>query len=302
MRSLKKAQCGLMLDELMQSIKLRATAGGGFSHKPGGPYRPDATAWAVLALCRDPFERTAVEQACDRLAETQKADGRIPLIEGLETAYWATPLALLAWKTVSRCQDELDRALKFVLETSGQHFPREKDSPAGHDTAIRGWSWVEGTHSWIEPTALSILALKANGCLTHPRTLEAVDMIINRQLPSGGWNYGNTTVYGQELLPMPEHTGQALCAVAGYVGNADVEKSIAYLTGERIKLQTPLSLCWSLFGLKAWQVDLPGIQDQISHCVSLQERYGLYDTASLAQLAVAHSSEADLLRFLGIEV
>jgi hypothetical protein len=291
-----------MFDELKQSIILRMAAGGGFSHKPGGPYRADATAWAVLALCCDPFERAAVEHACDRLAATQKPDGRIPLIDGLETAYWATPLAILAWKKASRCQNELDRALRFILETSGVHFPREKDSPAGHDTAIRGWSWVEGTHSWLEPTALSILALRANGYATHPRTLEAVGMIMNRQLPSGGWNYGNTTVFGQELLPMPEHTGQALCAMAGYVGSAAVFKSIAYLTGERIKLQTPLSLCWSLYGLRAWQVKYSGIQDRISHCLSLQERHGLYDTASLAQLAVAHSSDADLLGFLGIEV
>jgi hypothetical protein len=292
----------MMLDELTQLIKLRMVADGGFSHKPGGPCRADATAWAVLALCSDPFERAAVEQACDQLAATQKTDGRIPLMEGLATAYWATPLAILAWRRASRCQNELDRALRFILETSGQHFPREKDSPAGHDTAIRGWSWVEGAHSWLEPTALSLLALRANGYATHPRTLEAVGMIMDRQLPSGGWNYGNTTVYGQELLPMPEHTGQALCALTGYVGSADVSKSITYLTSERIKLQTPLSLCWSLFGLKAWQVDFPGIQDQLSHCVSLQERYGFYDTASLAQLAVAHSSEADLLGFLGIEV
>ena len=64
---------------------------------------------------------------------------------------------------------------------------------------------------------MGILALKAVGFAGHDRVKEAVRMILNRQLPSGGWNYGNTTVFKRELLPMPEHTGQALCALSGFV-------------------------------------------------------------------------------------
>jgi hypothetical protein len=289
-----------MIEHIIKSIKSRAVPGGGFLHKPEGSHRADTTAWAIIALCGDLAEGETVERASDCLAAAQAPDGRVPLMEGLAAAYWATPLAALAWKKSSCCQNELERALHFLMNSSGQHFPKEKDSPAGHDTAIRGWSWVDGTHSWLEPTALSILALRANGFATHPRTLEAVDMIMDRQLPSGGWNYGNTTVFGQELLPMPEHTGQALCAIAGYVEASFVKKSIEYLTMEHPKLRTPLSLCWSLFGLRAWDIGLPGIQDQLSACLAAQERYGIYDTVSLAQLAIARTSGGGFLGYLGI--
>jgi hypothetical protein len=288
-------------DQLLRSIKSRTAESGGYSHKPGGPYRADATAWAIMALSGSPAESEALKSGCDHLAGTQAPDGRIPLIPEIAAAYWPTPIAVLAWKKSSCRQGEMERALSFIAGNSGLHFEREKNSPSGHNTAIRGWSWIEGTHSWIEPTTMAILALRANRLAQHGRTLEAVSMVMDRQLPSGGWNYGNTTVFGQELLPMPEHTGQALCAVSGYVAMREVRKSIEYIRQQRPHLKTPLSLCWSLFGLKAWGMDLPGLPEQISNCLSLQDRYGIYDTTSLAQLAIAFASGADLLDYLGIE-
>ena len=290
-----------MIAYMTADICSRAIAGGGFSHKPGGPYRSDATAWAILALAGQAGCAGALERACDRLAATQASDGRIPLAKSLTATYWPTPLATLAWKKAECCRAGIEKALAFIIGSSGLHSPKEKDAPYGHDPTIKGWSWTETTHSWIEPTVLSVLALRGNGYSKHARTFEAVAMIMDRQLPSGGWNYGNTTVFSQELLPMPEHTGQALCAISGYVQMSEVRKSIEYLDVQRPRLKTPLSLCWSLFGLKAWKIDLPGLQDQIGSCLSLQERYGTYDTTSLAQLAIAIVSRADLLNYLGAD-
>jgi hypothetical protein len=76
---------------------------------------------------------------------------------------------------------------------------------------------VAGTHSWIEPTALGVIALKAAGHERHERVQEAIRMILDRQLPHGGWNYGNTFVFGRELRPMPESSGAALAGLAGQV-------------------------------------------------------------------------------------
>ena len=38
----------------------------------------------------------------------------------------------------------------------------------GHDSTLIGWPWVEGTHSWIEPTAWAVLALKSVGTESAP--------------------------------------------------------------------------------------------------------------------------------------
>ena len=286
------------ITKCIEMILSRSVTGGGFAQRPGSGYRPDATAWSSLALSSGGRHREVVENACRRLAANQIADGRVPVAEGFDSAYWPTPLAVLAWKKAGRGSAQVESATKFLLDTSGLHAPREKNAPTGHDTAIRGWSWIENTHSWIEPTCMAILALKATGSSEHGRVQEAVRMILDRQLSSGGWNYGNTTVFNQELLPMPEHTGQALCALSGSVKHTEVEKSIDYSRKGISNLQTPLSLCWSLFGLTAWSIGMKDIKERVLKSFALQEKYGAYDTTLLAQLLIAYNTNGDFLGFI----
>ena len=92
------------------------------------------------------------------------------------------------------------------------------------------WPWVLGTHSWIEPTAFNVLALKAAGRGEHPRTREAVRLLVDRLLPTGGCNYGNTTVLGQQLRPHLAPTGLVLLSLAGeQINDSRIAKSLAYL-------------------------------------------------------------------------
>ena len=282
----------------LETIVGRSKPEGGFAQKEGGVFRPDATAWAVMAISKMKAYRQIVDSACRRMALSQLPDGRVILMEGMDTAWWPTPLALLAWMKAGGFRKETAAAENFLLATSGRHYPKEKDTLAGHDTLIRGWSWIENTHSWIEPTAMSTLALKASGNRQHERLKEGMKMILDRQLSTGGWNYGNTSVFDQELLPMPEHTGQALCALSGNAKASEIQKSIDYLKDQLPVLSTPLSLCWCLFGLKAWSVEVPDLRSFVLKAFSLQSRFGVYDTTLLAQLAIAYFSDGDLLGFL----
>jgi hypothetical protein len=169
------------------------------------------------------------------------------------------------------------------------HYHRHPDDPLAHDTFLKGWPWVAGTHSWIEPTALGVVALRATGFGRHDRVREAILMMLDRQLPHGGWNYGNTLVFGQELHPMPESTGAALAGLAGQVPQDKVALSLEYLLGTVNRLRTPLSLGWGLLGLKAWgraPVDGAAL---VERCLANQSRYGAYDTSALSILFMAAS-------------
>src|SRR5205823_8208613 len=70
----------------------------------------------------------------------------------------------------------------------------------------------------------------------------ALPIFLDRQLPHGGWNYGNTLMFGKELHPMPESTGAALSGLAGMVDQDNVSRSLDYLQGEVDRLRTPISL------------------------------------------------------------
>jgi len=152
---------------------------------------------------------------------------------------------------------------------------------------LRGWPWIANTHSWVEPTSLAILALRITGGAEQERVKEGLHLLLDRQLPGGGWNYGNTKVFGQELFPFPESTGTALNALKGMVPKSQIQKSLDYLKSRLQDVRTPLSLGWGLMGLASWGEKPTEARAMINECLERQKRYGSYDTASLSLLMVA---------------
>ncbi len=128
----------------------------------------------------------------------------------------------------------------------------ERIEELGHDSTLIGWPWVEGTHSWIEPTAWAVLALKSVGLAQHARTREAVRLLIDRLLPDGGCNFGNTFVLGQQLLPHLQSSGVCMLALAGEKDNDPrIGRTADYLEREISRHTATASLSFSLLGLAA---------------------------------------------------
>ena len=167
----------------MSEIERRILPERGLANHIGGGYRPDATAWAVLAFKACRKDTDIIQQAQARLAAEQLDDGRVCISLKHPDAFWPTSLAILAWQGSTGHIDSQSRAVNFLLNTSGRHFERKPDSPAAHDTSIKGWPWIENTHSWVEPTALALIALRTSGYEKHPRAIEAINMLLDRQLP-----------------------------------------------------------------------------------------------------------------------
>jgi hypothetical protein len=193
-------------------------------------------------------------------------------------------LAILAWQNSPASQVAQSRAVRFLLDTTGIHFPRKPNAASAHDPNLKGWPWIDNTHSWVEPTATCVMALRGTGHGQHDRVIEAIRMILDRQLPHGGWNFGSTLEFGRELRPMPETTGAALAGLAGMVGREKVIRSLDYLQGEVARLQTPISLGWSLLGLAAWELWPSNGAALVERCLANQTRYGDYDTSALCLL------------------
>jgi hypothetical protein len=141
-------------------------------------------------------------------------DGRLSVSPNHPQAFWPTPLAILVWHASPSHREPQSRALEFLLATAGKHWKKGEDAVIYHDPSIIGWPWIEDTHSWVEPTAVVLMALDVTGYGDHERAREARLMLLDRQLELGGWNYGNTSVFGQRLRPMAESTGLALNALA----------------------------------------------------------------------------------------
>jgi hypothetical protein len=260
-----------------------------------GEFRPDNAAWAILALAASGKPFDILEPARTRLVKSQHEDGSVSISPDHPEAFWPTPLAILAWHGSSRHRESLDRAIQFLVKTTGRHFAKESGSPLAHDPSLLGWPWIAGTHSMVEPTALGVLALRVTGHGDHARVREAVHMLLDRQLSRGGWNYGNTMVYGQELYPQPENTGLALAALEGIVPLEKVRHSLDYL-GKRVeKIRTPLSLGWAVLGLGAWGQRPRKARLWLAECLERQNRYGSFDTSNLSLLLISFMASRGLV-------
>lgn len=286
------------MDKWLRQLSERQNEDGGFAGQPGGASRPDSTAWAVVVLAASGVGAPALASARSSLVQAQLPDGRVPLSPQHPATAWPTPLAVLAWQGDPNFTGPRQRALDFLTTYTGHHWKAEANSVVAHDPALLGWPWVEGTHSWIEPTSLGLMALTAGGLGGHERAKQAEMMIMDRQLPAGGWNYGNTKVYGTELRPMPESTGVALSALAGRVKEAEVAPSLAYMA-ERLKtLRSPQSLGWGAMGLGAWGHRPEQIGTWIDNSLSRQDVFGPYDTINLVLLLAGRMARRGLLSLL----
>ncbi|WP_428560503.1 MAG: hypothetical protein ACP59X_16730 [Solidesulfovibrio sp. DCME] len=272
------------------ALLARAVPGGGFAASPDGPARPDATAWAAMALHAGGGPPDRIRDARRYLAGEQAADGRVPYLPQRPETAWPTALALAAWLPDPDFAAPAARAAAWLLGHPGKAWQADKNGIFGHDTSLKGWNWIEGTHSWVEPTAQAMLALSAIDGPPEAALAEGARLLLDRQLPSGGWNYGNTRVFYNMLLPIPECTGHALAALAGRAGREAVAASLAYLAGPDCAAPTPLAAAWRAFGLGAWGQAEDAIMQNLALTLSRQERHGPYDTALLAQLLAAAAS------------
>ena len=274
----------LLRTRLLESVN----QAGAWGYRAGSSGAAEPTALGALALAAagDPSE--ASSQALGWLAGVQLDDGAVPVAAGLKRPHWPTALAVLAWL---RCpidaggvwDDRIKQALAWLFAARGQSIPPDP-SIHDHDTSLVGWSWVSGTHSWIEPTGYAILALRAAGKSEHPRVREGVELILDRALPEGGWNYGNRRVLEHVLRPFPATTGVALAALEGVSREDCIDVAIGYLKNELRRIRAPLSLAWSLIGLRAWKETPDEAEQWLEECagrVIEQEVRPLHDALLL---------------------
>ncbi|HEY4307951.1 MAG TPA: hypothetical protein VGN12_00740 [Pirellulales bacterium] len=274
----------------------------------------EPTAWAALALAAY-GRHEAAARARVWLLDLQNTNGSVGIRKDEPAPCWPTGLAVLAWKLTGAVsatniksigtapsnapswaeQEGSRRAVEWLLTIAGETSANAQYT--GHDTSIAGWPWVVGTHSWVEPSALALLALRAAGLAEHPRARDAARLLYDRLLSTGGCNYGNTIVLGQALLPHVEPTGLTLLALAGRPdAQGRIAASIAYLQGTLGPETTPASLAYGLLGLAAQRTTLAQSDEWLSACVEGSYRRGASLELALLALA-AMGSDCPLVAF-----
>ncbi|MGL4513588.1 MAG: hypothetical protein ACRCT8_10895 [Lacipirellulaceae bacterium] len=264
------------------------------AYSSGGPVASEPTAWCAIALAEG-GQRVASRVATEWLASIQAKDGSVGVTADQPDPAWPTALAILAWNAVdaSGYRDRIGRAIDWAL--SQKPWTEERHRVFGHDTTLEGWSWAAHTHSWLEPTAFFVRALRAAGQADHPRMRQGVTLLVDRLLPSGGANYGNTVVLGQELLQHLQPSGVVLWALEGEaIEDARLGKSLDYVDRAVREPTGVASLCWGVLGLAAHGRDVTALEASVVEAFPRAERAGgVHKTALVALAAAAVVAQQD---------
>jgi hypothetical protein len=122
------------------------------------------------------------------------------------------------------------------------------------DPNLQGWSWTDGSFSWVEPTAWCMLAVKKlarQAPEAAARLDEAERVLRDRACAGGGWNYGSPEVYGTNLPAHVPPTAAGLLALQDRAGDAMVQQAQAFLAREAAREGSTTALAVSWLALAA---------------------------------------------------
>lgn len=213
---------------------------GGWAVIPGRPADAESTAWVLLGASKlsTPFPEfaptfaTARDQSHRWLLQQQRADGSWEYRRGPTVATWPTAPVLFALRAhglnAETKASAVEHAHAWLVDehsvTPGwwpRLLARFASAPAEEpavvlDGTLDGYGWARGTFAWVEPTALAMLAMcgAPSADAWRERVAIGAHLLLDRQSPDGGWNYGNKRVLGVSLPGYPDTTGWALLALA----------------------------------------------------------------------------------------
>jgi hypothetical protein len=151
--------------------------------------------------------------------------------------------------------DFIDRAIKWLLNVETIQINQDTMQASKKflkvDLSLRGWPWLPGEGTWIEPTALTMLALESiPGPEVTKRLNEAFLYIQDRRCPDGGWNVGSPAMFNLALPGRGYPTAMVLLALfKSGLGNIQ-GNDISFLRSEMLRDGSVLTLAWGLLALR----------------------------------------------------
>jgi hypothetical protein len=251
---------------------------GGWGFHPQSVSRVEPTCWAVQALAAsaDGEAEAGITRGLHFLRATQLSDGSWPSTPGQKSGCWLTSLSV--WVLLASDRSSSQGASAGITWLCN-NWPQDSTPWARLLTKLasqkevhpinmsyRGWSWTPGTSSWVEPTSFALIALERSFLNVAPSTVKrrrelATAMLYDRMCPGGGWNCGNSRVYGVPGEPLVIPTVWALIALRRNSTRRENRESLDWLEQNVANIRGAASLalakiCLETYG-RTWPAASP---------------------------------------------
>ncbi len=239
-------------------LKSAQNADGGWGYAPEQASIVEPTAAVMLAIKDEPAATDAYRRALDWLYQGQHADGGWGMGHGDRESNWHTAWAVWALAQAGVVDEAIQEGVRWlaevaILQLADDEMQKEFARKNGIDPSVRGWPWLPGEAAWVEPTALTMLALQVAPAepQAQARLAEGVRCLQDRRCVNGGWNVGSPVMLGASLPPRANPTAWGLLALAHVAPTAIQPEDAAVLRAEMDRDGGVLALAWGLEALGA---------------------------------------------------
>jgi hypothetical protein len=230
---------------------------GGWGYAPGQSSAVEPTSAAVLAIRESPTLAESYRKAVSWLHGGQRADGGWGIRRDDIESGWQTAWAITALSSTNKMDDILKNGGKWLLGVKALQFTGDEMKNIRKDIlainfSLRGWPWLPGQASFIEPTALSIIALQSipDKIASTDRMDEALRYIQDRRCPGGGWNVGSPMMFNVALPARVHPTAWVLLALFRFAPKAVLPEDVRALRSDMLRDGGALGLAWGLLALR----------------------------------------------------
>lgn len=286
-----KTKC---IAELTEMLRSRQMPSGGWAYSGSAQESIEATCLAALAFIPDTVRERA---AITFLLRSQLGNGSWPAFRGDLEGSWTTALAVCALNMTGDFAVQRGKAARWLVTDRGREGNwlwrwkfKTVDRNVRFDPDKYGWPWSPGAASWVIPTALSIVALKQLTSCSRSEASEArirlgVEMLLDRACVGGGWNAGNSVVYGVPLTSHVESTAIALLALQDEPRSQVIRAGIDWLHDRSATIRSAESLAWCILTLFVFEEPIEQLKEAL--VMTLKDRAASENTATLAAALLA---------------
>lgn len=289
------SQMPICISTSARLLKQRQMKSGGWAYFGCTQESVEPTCLATLALAS--MAQSASVRGMDFLQRSQLACGGWPVFRSDEEASWMTALALSTAVMMNIDSNTCEPALQWLLLEKGyeSHWLwrwkfKTADRRVRFDTDKYGWPWSPGSCSWVIPTAFALVAIKQftvchRTAASEKRIRIGVEMLLDRACVGGGWNAGNSVVYGIALKPHVEATAIALLALQDEPRSDTIQRGLDWLWGEASTVESISSLAWSILTLFVYQQSIQNLKERLARLT--EDGSGIGNNATLATAILA---------------
>ena len=296
------------MDDLVARIIKGQNHDGGWGFLPGKSSNTECTSLCLLALdslgAKQPVANT--KRGLDWLLQHQRGEGSWPLSGSTNDGSWATALAIIALIRFPGYQLQMRMASDWLLKQEGRTpgiLARLVGALLSPNNAValnpdlKGWPWIARTFSWVEPTSYALIALKQMRAYVAASNLEAriqqgEMMIYDRMCKGGGWNYGNSKVFGEALWPYPDVTAVALIALQDHQSSQPNQESVRALRKMMQETDSGFALSWGTICLSIYGDEISEWRRKIEKRFQMTGFLGETKTLALSLIASVDDAKA----------